>query len=278
MWAPKTATVANIWKKVVKNKPAKVLKQNTEDNAADVPAENVKRKTAKVSNKKGMPRKCPVCCFIMSNLVYRNHFKIAHAGVPYQPAIYLYPCPKCYTICKTKDKLECHLTNKHGMEKKYACDKCGEKFAYKTALYAHVRNRHTEEVCVCEDCGATFDRKYKLVGHRTRIHPRGPQKTYPCPECDVTYTTPKGLALHNEKVHGIGKVKKFEGSCEDCGEKYPTKDNLRSHAYKVHGKTLPGLKMFTCPICSKLFHVKSRLKKHVNLHSKKPIRNQDETC
>jgi KRAB domain-containing zinc finger protein len=232
----------------------------------------------KIESKKGMPRKCPVCCIIMSNLVYRHHFKTTHRGVPFQRAICLYPCPKCYTLWNSQDKLDYHLTKKHGEKKKYACDECGEKFAYRTLLSCHMRNKHTEEVCVCEECGATFDRKYKLVSHRTRKHPRGPQKTYPCPECDVTYTTSKGLALHNEKVHGVGKVKTFEGSCEDCGEKYLTKDNLRSHAYKVHGKTLPGLKMFTCPICSKLFHVKSGFKKHVNMHSKKPIRKKDKTC
>jgi hypothetical protein len=277
MWAPKTATGANILKKRVKNKRAKVLKQNTEDNAADVPAENVKRKTAKVSNKKGMPRKCPVCCFIMSNLVYKRHFRIDHEGVPFQRAICLYPCPKCYALCKNQLKLECHLTKKHGMEKKYACDECGEKFAYRALLSCHVRNKHTEELCVCEDCGATFDRKYKLTMHKTRKHPRS-QRTYPCPECDVTYMSDKGLERHKAVVHGIGKIPLFEGECEDCGLIYRTKDNLRSHAYKVHGRTLPGLKTFTCPICSMVYHTRSHFNKHVRSHAEKPVLDEDEKC
>jgi uncharacterized C2H2 Zn-finger protein len=266
MWAP--TAVAPVVKKIVRNKAATVTKQNSKGSVADVPAESSEGKAAKVLNKPGRPRKCPVCCIIMSNLVYRNHFKIAHAGVPYQPAVYLYPCHKCYTLCKNQDKLDCHLTRKHGEEKKYVCDECGEKFAYKSAWFVHVRNRHTEEACVCEECGETFDRKYKLTMHKTRKHPRGPTRTYWCPECVFPYTTREGLAKHNAVAHGIGKISRFNRQCEDCGQKFVFEDHLRAHAYKKHGKTLPGLKMFTCPVCCKLFHVKVLFRIHVETHSK----------
>jgi transcription elongation factor Elf1 len=259
---------AKVPKKNVETSVADVPVENLEDEAAEVPAEHFKYKAADVLNKKGKPRKCPVCCIIMSNLAYRNHFKIAHAGVPYQPAICLYPCHKCYTLCKSQDKLDYHLTKKHGEEKKYVCDECGEKFAYKTALFVHGRNKHTEEACVCDECGETFDRKYKLTSHRTRKHPRGPTPTYSCPECDVTYTTREGLARHNAVTHGIGKIPRVPRQCEDCEKMFVFKDNLCAHAYKAHGKTLPGLKMFTCPVCCKLFHVKVQFQIHVETHSK----------
>jgi KRAB domain-containing zinc finger protein len=265
-------------KKVVKDKTAEVPKENVETSVGDVPVENlggkvvevtpenVKDRTAEGLNKKGKPRKCPLCCIIMSNLAYTGHFKIAHPDVPYQPAICLYPCPKCYTLCKSQDKLDNHLTKKHGGEKKYPCDECGEKFAYKSALFGHVRNRHTEEACVCEECGATFDRKYKLTSHKTRKHPRGPTPTYSCPECDVTYTTREGLARHNKVAHGVGKISTIQRLCEDCGKKFVFQDHLCAHAYKKHGKTLPGLKMFPCHACDKVYHVKAHFEGHLKTH------------
>jgi uncharacterized C2H2 Zn-finger protein len=140
MWAP--TAVAPVVKKIVRNKAAAVTKQNIKDNAADVPAEhpvgkahevsaeNVQGKAAKVLNRTGRPRKCPVCCIIMPSPVYKHHFKTAHPGAPFQRAICLYPCTKCYTLCKSQDKLDYHLTKELGEVRKYACDECGEKFAY----------------------------------------------------------------------------------------------------------------------------------------------------
>jgi uncharacterized C2H2 Zn-finger protein len=158
---------------------------------------------------------------------------------------------------KANDELGSDLTLEYDKKKgKYVCDVCWEPFASVAALVDHADKSHDEEIHVCRECGAIFDRDYELRHHKKDNHRN---VRWPTGE------TKRDLLRHDASVQRVIKVLK----CEDCGKTYRTKDALLGHAYKVHGKTLPGLKMLSCPVCGTLFHLKASFKNHVKIHVKK---------
>ena len=48
-------------------------------------------------------------------------------------------CLFCQKICTTKANVRKHIKIVHLKEKKYACDKCGEKFGQKSGVTQHSR-------------------------------------------------------------------------------------------------------------------------------------------
>ncbi|PSN36720.1 hypothetical protein C0J52_11491 [Blattella germanica] len=116
-----------------------------------------------------------------------------------------YSCEECGENYTKRIHLTNHKINIHGIERKFLCQVCGNKFSSSGSLAAHLET-HTETrkfSCrerphLCQTCGKGFIRKSKLDEH-IRRH-RG-EKRYHCSICNKSYAAAWDLKLHNRKQH-----------------------------------------------------------------------------
>ena len=72
-------------------------------------------------------------------LSLKNHHLVVHLGKRFQCDL----CDKTYT---GPTMLKWHKSNHHGVEKKFRCDICPDRFfVFQSMLKTHMKNRHTEE-------------------------------------------------------------------------------------------------------------------------------------
>ncbi|CAL8080229.1 unnamed protein product [Orchesella dallaii] len=82
-----------------------------------------------------------------------------------------FTCEVCGFATKTRRMLLNHMVSHvPDSEKKHACSYCPKTFALKKYLNNHLRIHTLERPYQCEICGATFNQKGPLIGHRKKIH------------------------------------------------------------------------------------------------------------
>lgn len=97
-------------------------------------------------------------------------------------------------------------------------------FAQEQHLVMHSRFHGSVDPFVCQDCGATFPRKFQLVNHG-KLHGRVPHE---CTVCGQEFLQKRTLVAHMRQHTDAPHC------CLNCGEGFRTKSELTAHQRIVH--------------------------------------------
>lgn len=154
--------------------------------------------------------------------------------------------------------------NVHVGLKPYKCEICEKSFSCRRYLQAHQESHR--EPTVCDKCGITFTRKFKLKKHQELYC----CKVYECNNCLKVYKKHGCYLAHLSKC----KLKDCENKkpvarklrarkqtkisiCTFCKSEFIGKKNMLAHLKAKHEKL-----RFTCTACPKSFSYNCSLKKH----------------
>ena len=204
-------------------------------------------------------------------------------------------CDICGKLCKGKH-IERHMKLHDGIEKRWKCNECGERFMkelqrrkhkqeahgncptcnvcgktfyYKTKYALHMIREHGQETeFTCDVCGKGFPIKSKLLRHRNEVHEG--LKPYQCSTCGKKFVSQYHLARHEVEIHIKGDVKNF--FCDLCGKGFKRAGSLKSHK-ELHQEE----RRFKCHICGKSYNIRRGLMVHLMAHD--DVRNYHcEVC
>jgi KRAB domain-containing zinc finger protein len=97
-------------------------------------------------------------------------------------------------------------------------------FAQEQHLVMHSRFHGSLDPFVCQDCGASFPRKFQLVNHG-KLHGRVPHE---CSVCGQEFLQKRTLVAHMRQHTDAPHA------CLNCGEGFRTKSELTAHQRIVH--------------------------------------------
>lgn len=155
--------------------------------------------------------------------------------------------------------------------KVYSCLICGKVYIYLVSFRKHQQLHEAELLSSkeksqsvqslnkyeCPDCGMTFVRRTRLLGHLQvhRAHKEFKTKPPRCDQCNKNFTSIKAWMIHIE----IHKQKPFW--CLSCAKGFRDEVSLDKH---LQGHSL---KQHNCDVCCKTFRSYARLMCHYNTHS-----------
>ncbi|XP_068625796.1 PR domain zinc finger protein 10-like isoform X7 [Battus philenor] len=172
-------------------------------------------------------------------------------------------CEICNEPFTALDEIIDHLIGKHSMDydrsidtpfqeyrlADFRCLFCEQQFTYFGYLVNHVNNVHPQNNYICDECGASFNKKRDLALHFRHNHREG---GYSCSECSQNFNSHALLRKHQNDFH-------FR-KCKRCGSRYATYSLLLKHIQCDH----PDDGNVKCPHCSKQLHSPQGLKQHIN--------------
>ncbi|KAM0681454.1 hypothetical protein GINT2_000656 [Glugoides intestinalis] len=168
--------------------------------------------------------------------------------------------------------------NTHIGNKPHKCEICEKYFSYRRYLQAHQESHR--EPTVCNKCGVTFTRKFKLKKHQELYC----CKVYQCKDCPKVYKKQGCYLTHlsrcrvkdgkNEKPPVARKLRARKQTkisvCTFCKSEFIGKKNMIAHIRAKHEKI-----RFNCKKCSKSFSYNCSLKKHYEkVHSLNNIKKE----
>ncbi|KAG7298333.1 hypothetical protein JYU34_017935 [Plutella xylostella] len=145
-------------------------------------------------------------------------------------------CEICNEPFSNLEDIKMHLSNKHHLpydqdvELSLAayrlvdlnCMECDEKFTFFRHLVNHVNTRHPKNVCVCDKCSQSFNKRRDLESHIRNYHQDG----YKCDECDSEFASNTKLRAHKETEH--------LHTCNVCFDRFTSSAKKMKHIDKVH--------------------------------------------
>jgi len=284
-----------------------VVRDNTSKiSTADIEKNNVTRKPAIIHTtnqreKHSERHACAQCeeTFRLQS-VLKRHITLEHGLVQ------VLPCPKCAETFTRSSALQDHIEDKHiqdtrtteGARVTYTCTECGEEFirrallrqherrvhrifaclqcdgSFNTAikLNMHIRSRHAEQPCVCEQCGMKCLNESRLEKHKTT---HTGEKKHACLQCNKMFRSANSLSGHTQVAHSDERP----FSCTMCPKGYIRANLLKRHMRISHSNKIslsssslnsggqPIDKSLMCRVCSKVFASKNGLKVHEVIHT-----------
>ncbi|KAG7242197.1 hypothetical protein INR49_024243 [Caranx melampygus] len=157
---------------------------------------------------------------------------------------------------------------KKNPQKVYACLVCGKVYTYLVSFQKHQQQHEKKQVpenenvlnlhkYECPECGMSFIRRTRLLGHMRvhRSHRRQRSKPLKCDQCNKNFTSMKSWLSHTE----IHKEKPFW--CLSCAKGFTDEVSLDKHL-QSH-----SLRQHKCDVCHKRFKVAAQLRNHYNTHT-----------
>ena len=129
---------------------------------------------------------------------YSNHHLNEHVAAIHEKSKN-FKCLKCEKTFPTKKSRWLH--SKYHEEKKFECDICFKKFAFKTILNTHVAGVHGDTKFGCDRCDKTFSHKQNLKAHIKMVHEGIQRQTFDCQFCNKCFRSKSLLQDHIEKTH-----------------------------------------------------------------------------
>ncbi|OWR49894.1 putative krueppel c2h2-type zinc finger protein [Danaus plexippus plexippus] len=139
-------------------------------------------------------------------------------------------CKQCEYPCDSKNSLNLHLKDKHGLviKKSNLCDVCGKVLKDSQQLKVHKRAVHLNiKPYVCGTCNKSFPKKYTLKNHE-QTH-KG--KTFLCSMCDKMFAKDASLQKHVQRCHITSKYR-----CHECDKSFSSKMTLTVHVKNCNRK------------------------------------------
>ncbi|XP_066971034.1 zinc finger protein 728-like isoform X1 [Macrobrachium rosenbergii] len=138
---------------------------------------------------------------------------------------------KC-ELCPKKFIRRIYLTNHklrmHGLDKKFLCQICGNKFMTQNSLMAHMEVHNDIKRFECSFCKKKFMRKEKLKFHE-RIHTG--ERPFQCQVCVRGFVSKTKLDEHMSRHRGDRRYR-----CSYCSKTYAGAWDLKLHVKKIHDK------------------------------------------
>lgn len=110
---------------------------------------------------------------------------------------------ECGASFKSHHHLKSHTLAMHrsgGIERKFTCELCGDKFLSKALLNAHLRTHESDSIFVCKFCDKRFKKLSNLKIHSIAIHQT--DAIYVCSDCSSRFKFLNDLKVHSLKEHG----------------------------------------------------------------------------
>lgn len=151
------------------------------------------------------------------------------------------------------------------LQKVYTCLDCGKVYTYLVSFRKHQRlhekqsptTKSVQNLCKyeCPECGLSFIRRARLLGH-LRVHrSRTSSKLPRCDQCNKDFASPKSWIVHL-KLH-----KRNPFWCLTCAKGFKEEaaldKHLQSHNLGQHKRS----------ICRNSFHMSTHLKNYYTTHS-----------
>ncbi|XP_037807346.1 zinc finger protein with KRAB and SCAN domains 8-like [Lucilia sericata] len=156
-------------------------------------------------------------------------------------------------VTTTSKKRQANLDNKDSPQQPqvFVCDLCGNNFASRQLINAHMKVHRQEKNHQCELCFKRFITACNLQAHM-RIHTG--EKPFECQYCGRRFSD-RSSNLRHERTHTNEKPY----HCNECGKSFSLATTLKKHQ-KVH----TGERSYRCEPCAKSFKLPHQLKAHKN--------------
>ncbi|CAG2104104.1 unnamed protein product, partial [Medioppia subpectinata] len=213
--------------------------------------------------------------------------------------------PDCAKAFKAKWLLKRHVDQVHKGVRQFACHDCPQRFAKKSSLCLHRRQKHSLEPivkkefkCDYNDCQFETNISGSLRRHRKshlnikefvseettsfvtngdlKRHMRrhSDERPHPCqwPDCTKPFSTLWKLKRHVDQVHK--GVRPF--ACHDCPKWFQSCSHLRKHRRQKHSLELIVKKVFKCDFISCEFETTGS--SALNDHKKRHLNIKEFVC
>ena len=139
-----------------------------------------------------------VMCQHCGKKFYSKHHLNEHVAAIHEKSKN-FKCLKCEKTFPTKKSRWLH--SKYHEEKKFECDICFKKFAFKTILNTHVAGVHGDTKFGCDRCDKTFSHKQNLKAHIKMVHEGIQRQHFDCQFCNKSFRSKSLLQNHIESTH-----------------------------------------------------------------------------
>ncbi|XP_050357120.1 zinc finger protein 615-like [Nymphalis io] len=173
----------------------------------------------------------PFSCDICSMTFHLHKYLTTHRSNVHPQSSGRKPwvCKQCLLPCDSKNSLNIHLKDKHGIIVKVSilCDICGKVVRDTQQLKSHQRSVHLNiKPYTCSVCNKSFPKKFTLKVHE-QTHTG---KLYVCSVCDKKFSRQSSLQRHLQRFHVDSKLK-----CQKCEKVFTTKVKLTPHKKNCSG-------------------------------------------
>lgn len=119
--------------------------------------------------------------------------------------VILYLPPQCGKKFKSATSLNIHSYSKHqpgSVERAFSCDECGLAFKTSNHLLSHktIHMPSEQKKFVCDVCKKRYAFKYLLTAHMSSAH--SDEKRFACDLCDGRFKTSTHFKDHCLRKHG----------------------------------------------------------------------------
>ncbi|KAL0808634.1 hypothetical protein ABMA28_013072 [Loxostege sticticalis] len=173
--------------------------------------------------------------------------------LPYMMLYDEFSCVLCEEKFDKYHKLTKHVNSHYP---RFMCDHCGDGFATKSRLTAHIIY-HDSGTYPCEECSKVFK---NMASKRTHVNTMHKNKTqsFKCPFCKETFKSNYQREKHQQSVHGKQK-KKYDVKCKFCHKLYSDIAACKQHEKLYHLLA----QQYTCDICGFKTIYKGTIRHHI---------------
>ena len=151
-------------------------------------------------------------------------------------------CEQCGILFGQRKSHCIHMFKVHKIPS-FECQLCTKKgaaefFATQKDLYRHEKEKHLEDLFICNKCDKHFNRAQKYTFHANRCSKDNNSKdtVFQCSECSFTSKQKNSYTVHVKRVHR----KEKNAKCELCDFKAYTHYSVKRHMAHAHLGKIQG--------------------------------------